>query len=150
MRSALPTTSAARGALLLGVLIAAVLLLPAGRASADSNGYFCPPDGTSTISIAPGTAGTCVHGIHHALSQVLVYRLNNTIVVHCAGANSTTSPSSSHVISYVCGIGTSPNGFLATVYDNTPPQCGYPAHKNDGSQTWSGFYGAFNYTNECL
>lgn len=145
----LSTRAIARGwALLLSALLT-VALVPAGTASADLAGNFCDPSGGET-SIAPGTAGTCVHGNHHALSQVQVYRTSNTVVVHCAGANSTTSPSSSHVISYACGIGTAPNGFLATAYNNNPPQCGYPAHKNDGSQTWGQFYSRFNYITECV
>lgn len=118
-------------------------LLAAHPAGADSGGKFCPPTGDS-MSMAPGNDGMCIHGRKHNITYVSGYRYNNQNAVHCVGANQYRSPTSSHVISYSCGIGSSPNGWRHTDYIANG-RYGYPIHKNDASITLSGFWGRFSF-----
>jgi hypothetical protein len=130
-------------------LSAAIALIGAGTALAgnvssafaDQYGYHCPPTAGDRMTIQVND--TCVHGRNHALTEIYVYRDDNTTTRHCAGANATTSPSSSHVVGYVCAIGNPGNGYVTTPYYSAGVM-GYPIHKNDGPYI-GGFWSWFNY-----
>jgi hypothetical protein len=118
-----------------------VVLSSAAESRADSYSYFCPGT-SSTMTI--GAGDTCVHGNNHYVTQVNTYRLNNTAYSHCSGGNATTSPSSTHVIGYVCDYGTGANGFVYAGYYSGGIYA-YPASKNREGVSGSGFFGSFNY-----
>lgn len=127
----------------------AVGLAAAPAAEADSYGDFCPPN-SGTMSLAPGNAGMCIHGVgSHAVTVVHGWRENNGSAEHCVGVHSSYSATASHVIGYSCGIGSSPDGHRVTDYVASG-RTGYPIHKSNATVTLSGFKGGFSFVTGTL